>query len=214
MFPQSKKIIKISNKIIIKWHKKELQIFSFDNAFQLMENTNKDDIYYHIELLSLINTMLWHEEDKARDSFATDTDIAGVKRKIDKLNATRVNKVEEIDANLYKNTVFNENATISTETPASVVDRLTILTLKQYHMAYEAKRKDSSKELKNNCAQKLAMINKQMDDLTSAYDIFISDIEAGKRRYALYRQFKMYNDPELNPIIYKNSCKTNANQFE
>ncbi len=86
MFPQSKKIIEISNKIIIKWHKKEHQIFSFNDALQLIENTDKNDIYYHIELLSLINSALWHEEDKARDSFASDADIAGIKRKIDKLN--------------------------------------------------------------------------------------------------------------------------------
>ena len=108
--------------------------------------------------------------------------------------------------------LFNENAVISTETPANVIDRLTILSLKQYHMELEANRKDSSEALKNNCAEKFAMINKQMDDLTSAYNIFIEEIKSGKRRYALYRQFKMYNDPELNPVIYKKSQKINANQ--
>jgi hypothetical protein len=210
MFPQSKKIVKISNKIISKWHKKENRIFSFDDALKLIDNTEKDNIYFNIGLLSLMNTALWHEEDKARDIVASDADIAGVKRKIDKLNAMRVSKVEEIDASIYRNISFNENAVLSTETPASVIDRLTILCLKQYHMEIEAGRKDSSRELTNKCAGQLAMIKKQMNDLTGAYDIFVEEIESGTRRYALYRQFKMYNDPELNPVIYKKSIKANV----
>jgi hypothetical protein len=210
MFPQSKKIVRISNEIIAKWHKKENQIFSFEEALKLIDNTDKNNIYYNIELLSLTNTALWHEEDKARDYFASDTDIAEVKRKIDKLNAMRVGKVEEIDASIYNNTTLNKNAVLSTETPANVIDRLTILSLKRYHMEIEAGRKDTSKELKNKCAEKLEMIKKQMNDLTLAYDIFIEEIKAGKRRYALYRQFKMYNDPELNPVIYNKSKKSNV----
>jgi hypothetical protein len=209
MFPQSKKIIKISNKIINKWHKKECKIFSFNDALELIKNKNHNDIYYDIELLSLMNTALWHEEDKARDSFTSDSDIADVKRKIDRLNAMRVGKVEEIDAALYRNSVFNEKAVPNTETPASVVDRLTILCLKHYHMEIESRRKGSSVELKNKCAEKLDMIKKQIGDLGSAFDILTEEIEAGKRRFALYRQFKMYNDPELNPVIYNKNKKDN-----
>lgn len=170
-----------------------------------MSNINKSDIYYHIELLSLINTALWHEEDKARDPDADDSNIADVKRKIDKLNAMRVNKVEEIDKVLYQSNRINNEAPINSETVASIIDRLSILALKKYHMEYEANRKDAPGELRNKCAQKLIMINGQLIDLTNAYDQLIEDIKSGSRRYALYGQFKMYNDPELNPAIYKKS---------
>ncbi len=207
MFPRSEKVIKISNKIIGKWHKNERKIFSFDDALKLVDKKNKNNIYHNVELLSLMNTALWHEEDKARDNSVSDADIANVKRKIDRLNAMRVGKVEEIDAAIYKNLIFDESSIPCTETPASVIDRLTILCLKRYHMEIEVGRKSSSRELKNKCAEKLAIIRKQMTDLGSAYDIFIKEIKAGKRRYSLYRQFKMYNDPELNPVIYGKSNK-------
>ncbi len=203
MFPVSKKIIQISNKIIINWHKIEHRIFSFDDALTLIKNTNKNDIYYHIELLSLINTYLWHEEDKARDTEAPDKEIAGVKRKIDKFNAMRVNKTEEIDNILFTNMIPGPNAPLNTESAGSVIDRLTILALKKNHMEFEAGRKDSPEKFRNKCAEKLDMINRQIEDLASAYDFLIEEINSGKRRYALYRQFKMYNDPELNPVLYR-----------
>ncbi|MFH0976447.1 MAG: DUF4254 domain-containing protein [Spirochaetota bacterium] len=205
MFPESKKINEISKKIVSDWHIIEDNILSLNDALSKMSNINKSDIYYHIELLSLINTALWHEEDKARDPDADDSNIADVKRKIDKLNAMRVNKVEEIDKVLYQSNRINNEAPINSETVASIIDRLSILALKKYHMEYEANRKDAPGELRNKCAQKLIMINGQLIDLTNAYDQLIEDIKSGSRRYALYGQFKMYNDPELNPAIYKKS---------
>lgn len=202
MYPRSDKIIKLSNHIIKKWHKKEQRISSLDDALKLIRNNKLNDVLYHVELLSLLNTVLWHEEDKARDKFASDSDIAGVKRRIDKLNAMRVNKTEEIDSILLQTNKINSNAPLNTETAGSVIDRLTILVLKKYHMEVEANRKDSSKELKEKCAENLKMINIQMDNLVSAYDNLINEIESGERRYTLYRQFKMYNDPDLNPVLY------------
>lgn len=209
MFPDLKKTISISNNIINRWHQEEHQINSFNDALKLIDNKNKDDIYYHVELLSLLNTALWHEEDKARDPDASDECIADVKRKIDKLNSMRVTKVEEIDILLYSQTSFNKNAVLNTETPASVLDRLTILCLKHYHMSIEAERADSSEDIRNKCAQKFHSIKRQLNDLSEAYSVLIAEIHSGKRRYELYGQFKMYNDPELNPVLYNK--KNNVN---
>jgi hypothetical protein len=203
MFPESAKIIGLSNTIINNWHENEVQIASFDDAFNLIKNKDQNDIYYHIELLSLINTCLWHEEDKARDTDASDNEIASVKRKIDKFNSMRVNKIEEIDQILFENISRNSDLPLNTESAGSVIDRLTIFVLKKIHMEIETNRKDSEIELRKNCAEKLEMINRQIKDLASAYDFLIEEIKTGKRRYALYKQFKMYNDPELNPVLYK-----------
>jgi chromosome segregation ATPase len=202
MFPEAAKIIEISNLIINSWHEFEHQIFSFADALKLITNSNNSDIYYHIELLALINTSLWHEEDKARDISSTDTDIANVKRKIDRLNQTRVNKAEEIDNLLLMNIRTDSSAPLSTESAGSIIDRMTILALKRYHMEYETNRENSTEKTRKNCAEKLERINRQIKDLVSAYDFFTEEINSGKKRYAVYRQFKMYNDPELNPVLY------------
>jgi hypothetical protein len=203
MFPVSARIIEISNSTINNWHKQELQIISFDDALHLLKNKDRNDIYYHVELLSMINTCLWHEEDKARDTEATDIEIASVKRKIDKLNGMRVNKIEEIDLILFKDMMQESSAPLNTESAGSVIDRLTIFALKKNHMEFEADRNDSSEKQRINCAEKLEMISRQIEDLASAYDLLIEEIKTGKRRYALYKQFKMYNDPELNPVLYR-----------
>jgi chromosome segregation ATPase len=203
MIPLSETVKEISENIINKWHALEHELSSFDDSLILTEFRDSSSIEHHIELLSLINTYQWHEEDRARDVQASDADIAAVKRSIDKLNAMRVNKTEEIDNLMFGHFTFNNDAPLNTETPGSVIDRLTILALKKYHMEYEANREDSSEQLRLKCAEKLSTIRKQMNDLSEAYTSLIDEIRAGRRRYALYRQFKMYNDPELNPVLYK-----------
>lgn len=202
MFPQSEIIIRLSNQVVKRWHNAEQRIHSLDDALRLIRNKKLNDILYHVEMLSLLNTALWHEEDKARDTFASDSDIAGVKRRIDKLNAMRVNKTEEIDNILLNTNKINPDAPLNTETAGSIIDRIAILVLKKHHMKIEAKRKDSPEELRDKCKENLNMIDIQMKNIATAYDHFINEIESGKRRYTLYRQFKMYNDPNLNPVLY------------
>jgi len=205
-FPKAEEIIEISNDIINKWHGEEANISSFD-AMKILNYNNQDNILHHIEILSLINTIQWHEEDKARDNDSLDSVIVETKRKIDKSNDKRVNKIEEIDEILFEKIYFNEEAPVNTESLGSVIDRLTILALKQNHMSYEANRNDSTKEQRNKCQEKLFMINKQMDDLIKAYNYLIMEIEMGKRRFVIYKQFKMYNDLDLNPVLYKKKVK-------
>ena len=113
--------------------------------------------------------------------------------------------VEYIDSyflDLYKDVPVAENATVNTESPAWAIDRLSILALKIYHMAQEVARKDVSLQQVEECGRKLAVLRQQQDDLSAAIDQLLEDIAAGRKYMKVYKQMKMYNDPELNPVLY------------
>ena len=113
--------------------------------------------------------------------------------------------VELIDSfflDKYKNVKVLPDATINTESPAWAIDRLSILTLKIYHMREEANRPDATAEHKARCEQKLAVLLEQKKDLSMALDQLLSDIRDGKKYMKVYKQMKMYNDPALNPVLY------------
>lgn len=200
--PEAEEIVRISEEVTQKWHREEGKIRSLEEAISVLSSSQYSGIAANIEALSIINTTLWHQEDRARDTDAHDSVIAEVKRTIDGLNEARVNMVEEIDSILYKRIEFNIDAPLNTETPGSVMDRLAILCLKEYHMRAEAEREDSTDKHREKCAEKLSGIIRQIKDLSAAYDQLIEEIGRGERRYAMYRQYKMYNDPELNPVLY------------
>ena len=93
-------------------------------------------------------------------------------------------------------------ARINTESPAWAVDRLSILALKIYHMKEQAERNDASEEHRQRCASKLSVLLEQQQDLGTAIDQLLEDIEAGRKYMKVYRQMKMYNDPSTNPVLY------------
>lgn len=151
------------------------------------------------------NFELWHEEDKAREPGALDTEIAQVKRNIDVLNQRRNDMITEIDLHLADNEFAhhrNEGSPWNSETVSSIVDRLSIASLKVYHMLEQVERKGTAQEHRQDCKQKLLQLRTQQSDLAQALQAFIDDIIAGNRQNKLYRQFKMYNDAALNPRIY------------
>jgi hypothetical protein len=148
------------------------------------------------------NFDLWHEEDKARDPGATDADIAGVKRAIDKLNQRRNDLVERMDAWLLDALEQNERAPLHSETPGLMIDRLSILALKIFHTREEAHRVTAREAHRQRNAERLALLEEQRSDLAACLDSLWADVLDGKRRFKLYRQLKMYNDPELNPVLY------------
>ena len=149
------------------------------------------------------NFDLWHEEDKARSPQAPDHDIAEVKHAIDRLNQLRNDLVEQIDAALLDAAgPQNEAAPLHSETPGLVVDRLSILSLKIYHTAEEVHRASAGETHHARNAQRLAVLTSQRQDLAGCLDALWQDVLAGRRRFKLYRQMKMYNDPELNPVLY------------
>ena len=151
-----------------------------------------------------IDTVQWHYEDIIRDPQIDPIAALKLKRQIDASNQDRTDMVEYIDSyflNKYKEVTPKENATINTESPAWGIDRLSILALKIYHMNEEATRKDASESHRESCQKKLAVLLEQRVDLSTAIDTLLSDIEKGDKYMKVYKQMKMYNDEDLNPVI-------------
>ncbi len=153
------------------------------------------------------NYLLWHQEDAARTPEADDATIAAVKRSIDALNQQRNDAIEQLDDFLVRKMETwgarpRPRARLNTETPGSVIDRLSILALRIYHMEEQANRVDADEAHRGRCAAKLAILREQHKDLAQSFVELLADISAGRRRLKVYRQFKMYNDPTTNPCVY------------
>ena len=162
-------------------------------------------IEYYLYLKNWIDAVQWHFEDIIRDPQIDPVEALKLKRRIDKSNQDRTDLVELIDSyflDKYKEVLALPDATINTESPAWAVDRLSILTLKIYHMAEEAARPDATPEHKAKCEEKLNVLLEQKADLSTALDQLLADIKAGRKYMKVYKQMKMYNDPALNPVLY------------
>lgn len=152
-----------------------------------------------------IDAVQWHLEDIIRDPEIDPVAALALKRRIDRSNQERTDMVEELDTyfrELYKDVTPRENATINTESPAWALDRLSILALKIYHMEQEVARTDASAAHIAKCRAKLDVLLEQRKDLTEAIGQLLDDIAAGRKQMKVYRQMKMYNDPETNPVLY------------
>jgi hypothetical protein len=161
------------------------------------------------DLLALVlaqhraNFDLWHEEDAARSPDASDASIAQVKHAIDRLNQRRNDLVEQIDEQLIQLAgPQNPSAPLHSETPGLMIDRLSILALKIYHTREEVHRPSASEDHHERNQQRLAVLLQQRVDLAACLDDLWTQVRAGQRRFRLYRQMKMYNDPDLNPVLY------------
>ena len=156
---------------------------------------------------SWIDTVQWAYEDIIRDPDIDPVEALALKRKIDASNQDRTDTVEMLDEYFlekYKDVKILENATINTESPAWALDRLSILELKIYHMNIEASRNDASNDHKVKCSLKLKVLIQQREDLSQAINELLSEISEGKKYMKTYKQMKMYNDDELNPVLRKN----------
>ena len=165
----------------------------------------KGTIEHDLYLKCWIDTVQWHFEDIIRDPAIEPSAALVLKRRIDKSNQDRTDLVERIDSyflTLYKDVTPLPDATINTESPAWAIDRLSILALKIYHMRLEAERKDATADHRQKCAAKLNVLLEQQKDLSSAINTLIEDIANGKKYMKVYKQMKMYNDPETNPVLY------------
>ena len=163
-----------------------------------------ESIENRLYLKCWIDTVQWHFEDIIRDPHIDPSEA--LKRRIDRSNQDRTDLVEQIDS--YFRQYFSDvkplpNATINTESPAWAVDRLSILALKIYHMREQAERHDASQEHIAKCKAKLAVLEEQQVDLSTAIDQLLDDIKAGRKYMKVYRQMKMYNDPDTNPVLYQ-----------
>jgi hypothetical protein len=166
---------------------------------------SEKSIEYYLYLKNWIDTVQWHLEDIIRDPEIDPVNALAIKRRIDKSNQDRTDLVELIDSYFwekYRNILPSEKATLNTESPAWAIDRLSILALKIFHMQKEAERRDVSGNHKEICRNKLTILLEQRKDLSLAIDQLLADIEAGKKYMKVYKQMKMYNDPDLNPVLY------------
>lgn len=190
-----KKVTALQRDTVVRWH-----VGPVENPYEgLLSIVCQQHSY---------NFRLWHEEDIARSRDVGDAKVAQVKRNIDKFNQQRNDWIEKIDdwvsQYLDENQISaDQEATLNTETPGSVIDRLSILSLRIYHLEEQLDRSDVSIEHVKSVEQKLAVCHLQLDDLSGALEQLIGDIHSGCKRHRTYRQFKMYNDPSLNPYLYE-----------
>ncbi|MDX1461510.1 MAG: DUF4254 domain-containing protein [Marinirhabdus sp.] len=196
----SEKANKIFLEAIVTYHEKDDVNQPFKNPY----NENEDLLEHLLFRKCWIDTVQWHYEDLIRDPKIDPVSALALKRKIDASNQDRTDMVEYIDSYFlkkYDNVTPNEDATINTESPAWGVDRLSILALKIYHMNEEAHRATASAEHRSLCRRKLDILLEQRIDLSTAIDQLLDDISEGRKYMKVYKQMKMYNDDELNPVL-------------
>lgn len=190
---------KIFNQVVADYHKSDDVDAQMKNPYQA--STIEAVLY----LKNWIDSVQWHLEDIIRDPQIDPVEALKIKRRIDKSNQDRTDLVERIDSYFlekYQMVNVKPTAVINTESPAWAIDRLSILALKIYHMQAEVDRKDVDAAHIDACQKKLNVLLEQRIDLSSAIDQLILDIENGDRYMKVYKQMKMYNDPNLNPVLY------------
>lgn len=178
------------------------KVNEWHSAMQLTEDAMP---WKFIEENTYWNFMLWHEEDIARIKDIDPLRIVEAKRNIDKYNQQRNNSMEKIDEwvlNYIETNTIPAGTKLHSETPGMMIDRLSIMTLKKYHMQEEVDRKDASIDHVEKCAERVLVLSEQISDLSNALQQVLHDIEHSVLSFKVYRQFKMYNDPSLNPQLY------------
>ncbi|NER13233.1 DUF4254 domain-containing protein [Leptobacterium flavescens] len=194
----SKLAYSIFEESIEKYHIKDDVYQSFENPY------SKEKIEHLLYRKNWIDTVQWHYEDIIRDPDIDPVAALDLKRKIDASNQDRTDTVEYIDSyflDKYSNVEVKEAASINSESPAWALDRLSILALKIYHMKEEVDRTDASEAHRTACQNKLNVLLEQRKDLSTAIDQLLADIETGNKYMKVYKQMKMYNDEELNPVL-------------
>ena len=189
----------IFNECIEKYHEKNDVYAQIENPY------DKSNLIDHLLYAkNWIDTVQWHLEDIIRDPEIDPVEALRIKRWIDKSNQERTDMVEYIDSWFLQENAdvkIQDDATINTESPAWAIDRFSILALKVYHMREEANRAEASEEHRANCQAKLNVLLEQHQDLSRAIEDLIQDIQSGRKYMKVYKQMKMYNDDELNPVL-------------
>ncbi|MBO7427756.1 MAG: DUF4254 domain-containing protein [Paludibacteraceae bacterium] len=195
----SQEASKLFDDVIVDYHKTDDVDAAMSNPYPAQ--TIESVLY----LKNWIDTVQWHLEDIIRNPEIDPVEALSIKRRIDKSNQERTDLVERIDSYFlekYASVAVKPTAVINTESPAWAIDRLSILALKIYHMRKEVERTDVDEAHRSACQKKLDVLLEQRKDLSSAIDQLLKDIENGDRYMKVYKQMKMYNDPNLNPILY------------
>lgn len=162
-------------------------------------------------LLSLVeenhafNFQLWNAEDRARREDMGFEFVYHAKREIDHFNQQRNNRMEAMDTQFFKELQPKapNQCLVHSETPGMMIDRLSILALKAFHMQLQTERQDVDAAHRDTCGQKLVIIQQQQEQLETCLHQLLMDVKNGMRTFRVYHQFKMYNDPKLNPELYE-----------
>jgi len=187
-------ILNLHKTTIVQWHERAVDN-SYEGFLELVCSQHQQ------------NFRLWHQEDIARSPDVSDADIAGVKRAIDRFNQQRNDLIEQLDDALVAELAAagvqpDPGARLNTETPGSVIDRLSIIALRIYHMEEQARRVDAAAAHIAKVRARLDVLYQQHADLSNSLEELLADLFAGRKRLRVYRQFKMYNDPTMNPYLY------------
>ncbi|MBI2785552.1 MAG: DUF4254 domain-containing protein [Legionella longbeachae] len=163
------------------------------------------EFYQFVEENHAFNYQLWHAEDRARRDDQGYEYVYQAKREIDRFNQLRNNRMEAMDEWLFNHLqpVEFDQCPVNSESPGMIIDRLSILSLKSYHMFLQTERKDVTDEHRENCTNKLIKIHQQLEQLTQCFTELLESVRAKTRTFRIYHQFKMYNDPNLNPQLYR-----------
>ena len=199
-----KKIIALQEQNVIEWHNSLLGS-CLESPWIFIEENNR------------WNFKLWHEEDIARVKDIEAERIVIAKRNIDSFNQRRNDAMEKIDEWVLNSMVDFENLLskelpLHSETPGMMIDRLSIMGLKKYHMNEEANRLGTSEKHRELCADKVMLLNEQINDLAFCLHGVLEKIKNGQLKFKVYRQLKMYNDPTLNPQLYLRANGKEDNQ--
>jgi Protein of unknown function (DUF4254) len=196
-------IVKLHDELNSAWHHSEAS----GSAFNPLEKEAVTDWLNLVTLEHRANFDLWHIEDEARAPGATDAELAEVKRRVDSTNQLRNDLAEELDRTLLawleSQSQLNPAAPLNSESPGMIIDRLSILSLKIYHTREETERPNAPAGHAERNRERLAILEQQRADLAACLDHLWREALSGARRFKIYRQLKMYNDPSLNPAIYR-----------
>lgn len=187
----AEKIITLHDQRIVNW-KMDGLVLEFSDFYALVEQNHS------------WNFQIWLTEDRARRQDKGFEFIYNAKREIDRCNQQRNNVMEAMDEWLFKQLAQNQNThcPVHSETPGMIIDRLSILALKLYHMQLQVRRQDVDDEHRQLCETKYRILKIQRTELSQCLDILFTEVKLGQRTFRVYRQFKMYNDPKLNPELY------------
>lgn len=196
-------IVSIYHETIARYHESD----HVDTAFS--SSLAPDSLPRLLSRKCWIDTVQWHLEDIIRRPDLNDSELVAIKRRIDASNQERTDVVEQIDdalALLINGVTPLPDARMNSESPAWLLDRLSILCLKIWHMREQTERKDAAEDHINRCKSKLLVLLEQEIDMARCFDELMEDVQAGRRFFKVYRQMKMYNDQSLNPALYQNKA--------
>lgn len=191
------------------YHKNDDIDFPEKNPYSA-SGQREEQLKYLLYKKNWIDSVQWHMEDNIRAPEINPVEGIALKRRIDESNQRRNDTVEKIDEWLLeeisqKKIIPHANARLNSESPAWIIDRISILCLKIYHMEAEVNRKDAAAGHREACSRKLLILKEQLEDLSLCLFELLGDIEKGEKYMKVYRQMKMYNDPQMNPVLYKNA---------